>query len=664
MGTLPSVINEHVFLRILTYLVMDHNNDIPLRVRALRQWYTSVTCLNLFFQDEQLLEPGAPNLTQRDCCDPVCRNTLYERSVLISWFYQDGPITPQDPVHYPDLNGERSQLHTLTPSGLSETSSQSDADDLLERVELSGHPEDLETAIPSLKETLKLQPAPHPGRPMLLNKVGNALLIQFEQSGQQEDLEASISFYREALDLRPAPHPLRSMSLSNLAGALLTQFEQSGQQEDLESAIQFYREALDLRPASHPDRSMSLSNLAGALLTQFEQSSQQEDLESAISFYREALDLRPALHPDRSLSLSNLAGALLTQFEQSGQQEDIESAISFNREALDLRLAPHPDRSSSLNNLANALRTQFKASGQQEDLEAAISFYREALNSRVLGHPSARVYWTNLESIFMIAYTHIDDSEYLDKAMHAFCCAVACETAPASQRFQSAKAWAKHADPGHKSALDAYQAAIKLLPRLAMLGLDLPSRQEALTSGTDGLARAAAACAIRSGQCDKAIELLEEGRAAFWSQALQLRIPMTDLREVAPELEARLTRISRAVEQGSLRHVSQDMSNYPQTLMSIEREAARLRRLNDEWLATLEEVRQLESLKDFLQPQRLSKLLGAAAEAPVVVLNASEAGCTALTLTSNGVQHVPLVLTFAHVTALVNLIRMAIAPHS
>ena len=70
------------------------------------------------------------------------------------------------------------------------------------------------------------------------------------------------------------------------------------------------------------------------------------------------------------------------------------------------------------------------------------------------------------------------------------------------------------------SALEAYRAVIGLLPRLAMLGLDLRSRHQALMSGTDGLARIAATCAIQSGWYGEAIELLEKGSAVFCSQAL------------------------------------------------------------------------------------------------------------------------------------------------
>jgi len=53
--------------------------------------------------------------------------------------------------------------------------------------------------------------------------------------------------------------------------------------------------------------------------------------------------------------------------------------------------------------------------------------------------------------------------------MAAFQVAVTCEAAPVSVRFQTAKLWALYADSSHISALDAYKAAIELLPRLAML---------------------------------------------------------------------------------------------------------------------------------------------------------------------------------------------------
>jgi hypothetical protein len=98
-----------------------------------------------------------------------------------------------------------------------------------------------------------------------------------------------------------------------------------------------------------------------------------------------------------------------------------------------------------------------------------------------------------------------------------------------------------------------------------------------------------------------------------------------------------------------------------QRMMSMEQEASRYRRLNTEWLAALEDVRQLDGFQDFLRSSRVSTLQGAATNGPVVLLNASESGSDALIMTSEpGIKHVPLPdLDFTQVHVLVKLIQAA-----
>ena len=392
----------------------------------------------------------------------------------------------------------------------------------------------------------------------------------------------------------------------------------------------------------------------------FNQSGEPADLSEVIALHREALKLRTVSHPFRSMSLTNLAGALATQFSLSRERKVLDEAISLYRVAVVLRPAPHPDRSVSLNDLASTLGTRFNEFGQREDLGEAINALYEALDGLVSGHPSACRISTNLGLTLFLLYTDTHQLEYLDKAMAAYRDAVKCESAPACDRFRAAKSWAGHADSCHKSALEAYRAAIELLPRLAMLGLNLHSRHQALKSGSDGLARDAAACAVRSGQLEMAVELLEEGRGVFWSQALQLRTPITNLHDVAPELEKEVRRISLALEFSSLRDVSRHLSDTPQKVMSMEEEASHFLRLNNEWLATIEEVRKLRGFQDFLRPSRLSTLQDAAVNGPVVVLNTSISGNDALIITLSGVQHIPLPdLSFTDVNILVKLLQAA-----
>ena len=176
---------------------------------------------------------------------------------------------------------------------------------------------------------------------------------------------------------------------------------------------------------------------------------------------------------------------------------------------------------------------------------------------------------------------------------------------------------------------------------MAALSLDVASRQHAMTAGSDGLARDAARCAIRSGHIDKAIELLEAGQSIFWSQVLSLRSPFDQLHKIAPELADKLQNIATKLEIGSYRDVFSDILDNRKKL-SIDREAAQLNRLNEEWAQSLQEVRKLSGFEDFLCPSRLSSLKAAASEHPVVILIANDDESHCLIMTSTIIHHIPL----------------------
>ncbi|THH15951.1 hypothetical protein EW146_g4607 [Bondarzewia mesenterica] len=528
---------------------------------------------------------------------------------------------------------------------------------------LTGQQKDLDEAVQLHREAVALRPAPHPARPRSLNNLANALDTRFSQTGRLDDLDKAISFHREALNLLSASHPDRPSSLNNLAIALVTRFDQMGQRNDLNEAILLHRAALLLQPVPHPSRSGSLVNLASALSKRSHITGQLGGLDQAVVLLREAVMLLPAPHPDRPRSLYSLAIALDRRFSRRGQLDDLNEAVLLHREVLTLRPPAHADRAMSLNQLAFVLSKQFGFAHRLSDLEEAIAACRESLHMLPSDHPEICAYSRNLGDILMSMYSQTGQSNHLVDAMASFRVAVACESASASRRFAAARRWAVCADSNkHPSALEAYKATIQLLPRLAMLGLDLQSRQQVLTktSGSDSLARDAAACAIRSGQFAQAVELLEEGRTVFWSQALQLRTPLDDLRAVEPKLAQKLQDISRVLEQGSFREVSSSMMKNSQDVMSMEAEAVHYRHCNDDWLATLAEIRSLKGFHDFMQPKKLATLLRAASHGPVIILNASRSACDALKLTSSGVEYIPLAdFTFADAEILVQSVQSA-----
>ncbi|KAF8970455.1 CHAT domain-containing protein [Flammula alnicola] len=523
--------------------------------------------------------------------------------------------------------------------------------------------DDVDEAISLYRQALELRPSPHPRRYGSLSNLANALKTRFEQGGQRSDLDEAISLHRQALELRPSPHPLRSSVLNNLASALWTRFEQGGQRSDVDEAISLYRQALELRPSSHPLRSGILNNLASALWTRFEQGGQRRDLDEAISLHRQALKLLPSPHPDRSASLNNLANALKTRFEQGGQRNDLDEAIPLHRQALELRPSPHPDRSASLNNLASALKTQFEQGGERSDLDEVISLHRQALELRPSPHPDRSTSFAALGDILVDAHSLTDrNSDFLEQAMCSFSAATQCLSQPPSRRLNIAKSWIRHADNHqHIHAIDAYDAALQALPQLAALSFSLQSRQEALSAGSDGLARDASRCAIRAGDLVKAVEFLEAGRSIFWSQSLSLRSPFDQLRDIEPQLADKLRHIADALELGSHRDISADISDNRRKL-SRDQEASRLNRLNEEWANGIDEVRKLKGFEDFLRPRRFSELQRAASEYPVVILVANNDGSHCLILTSTTIQHIDLPrLPTRRLQDLVRLVQVAVS---
>jgi hypothetical protein len=253
------------------------------------------------------------------------------------------------------------------------------------------------------------------------------------------------------------------------------------------------------------------------------------------------------------------------------------------------------------------------------------------------------------------------DSEYLDQAMSTFFAATKCISQSASLRFEIAKTWIYYADGiyQHRSAIDAYNAALQTLPQLASLGLDIQSRHKALTAGSDGLARNASKYAIQAKDLSKAVEFLEAGRTIFWSQLLSLRSPIDKLYNIAPELADQLQHISTALELGSYRSMSVELLDNHMKLAQ-DQETSRLNRLYEKWTKAINSVRCLKGFEDFLQPHQLSSLQAAASDFPVVALIANEKDSDILIMMSTNVHHIPLLnLPANELHRLVQLIQVA-----
>jgi hypothetical protein len=241
-------------------------------------------------------------------------------------------------------------------------------------------------------------------------------------------------------------------------------------------------------------------------------------------------------------------------------------------------------------------------------------------------------------------FERLGDLDDLNKSALVLEDAARSITGPAHIRFNSASQWAKLAEnKGLASLLDAYEVALALLPELAWLGLSISDRHYHLLK-TGKVVRNAAAAAIASGQVEKAVEWLEQGRSVIWGQFLDLRSPVDVLSNRHPDLANQLLSLSAQLE-GSGTRASEQEPSTSGTEPSLQSVSDRAHQNAHKREQLLKKIRGLEGFTRFLLPKSISELSLAAKVGPVVILNTSETRCDALALMpglDDEVLHIPL----------------------
>ncbi|CCO33897.1 hypothetical protein BN14_07984 [Rhizoctonia solani AG-1 IB] len=209
-------------------------------------------------------------------------------------------------------------------------------------------------------------------------------------------------------------------------------------------------------------------------------------------------------------------------------------------------------------------------------------------------------------------------------------------------KFNNAFNWARLASKHtFLRPLEAYGAAIELLPQFIWLGATTTQRYDDLLVA-EALAVRAASVAIVSSNYTLAIEWLEHARCVVWNQSLMLRSPLEDLHSVNKDLAARLQVVADTLHSASLE--SRESRALSSGSMSPEEVAQEHRSLAKEYSSLLARVRTIPGFEDFLQPTKSKELVGAARYGPIVVINCDDTHCDALIILPGqyDIKHVPL----------------------
>ncbi|KAG1830279.1 CHAT domain-containing protein [Suillus subalutaceus] len=368
---------------------------------------------------------------------------------------------------------------------------------------------------------------------------------------------------------------------------------------------------------------------------------------------RAALRHCPPGNSRRSSSLNNLALSLRDRFKQRDIMSDLDEAIELHRAALLLRPPGHSDRSSSLNNLAINLRSRFEQRGIMSDLDEAIELHRAALllpspRSIALHYssvPPVIHFDPHLLTISPTAFEADSSSggvqSDLDEAFSLYLQLSCLSNAASRTDLSVVKSWAASADTlNHDSALLAYKTALKFLDQHVALLSSSSHHFDVIREAVSSLATDAFSCSVRHCALTTAVELVEHGRAVFWTQLARFNTPLDEL----SVLSSTGTALAEEFKWLSFHlHNAFDQSTGGQS--------PQIRQLTMQWDDVVSRIRMLHGFSRFLLPPLFSDLQKAAEDGPVIILNASQYGCDALIIHSTeDPVHVSLDTTQAEVS--------------
>jgi Tetratricopeptide repeat len=403
--------------------------------------------------------------------------------------------------------------------------------------ELNGKPADLDAAVNAFRTSLSLTPAGSLLWTTVQSNLGHMLRVGFDNSGQKGHLDDAICALREAALVPRDTTADRAITLTNLAGALMTRYRHYGAMTDLDESIRITRTAIKISPLGHRNLAMAHNGLCAGLYERFDASGDKSDLEEAIRSARAAIKCLPDDHPNLAMHKANLAAMLYQRHKLSGGRTDLANSISLMRASAEKASTRGSDYVAYLANLGLFLSQRFKLSGDVNDLESAVACERSASNALPDDHPVKAGVLANLGSMLLELYESSRDERTRDEALWALRRASEVAAAPPDKRL--AAAWARGsaaaADGLTEEAATGLDAAVRLLPLAAWHGTALPDRERHL-SAWQGLAREAAAWALSADGPDRAVDVLEMGRAVLWSQMLHVRGDLAELRDRKPQL--------------------------------------------------------------------------------------------------------------------------------
>jgi hypothetical protein len=558
---------------------------------------------------------------------------------------------------------------------------------LLLEYDRSGELGFLNKAIELGSQALNMGNFPNPSRrAYFLFRMADSLRDRYQIAGTNgKDLEESVKLYRKASQIILPSDANHSIYLSGLTSALVTQFRWDGDVNHLEEASQLYHRASDIMSTAYPWWPITICGRAHVLGLRFKETGDISELNRAIDLDEKAsAAMRPSAL-NYSGSTLQMISHLCLRFEILHKNDDLEKAITVAekfleslhdgdlnrpkaiiilekarlRHTLDKNSVRHIDLAiekllaikdqlsrfdwcpESLRTLAACYVAKFRRSSAIDAALGAKDAIDEVLKSVNPDHYERFQCLVDAAKIYLEPGTPYHNIEI---ALERLSDALGSTHRDVRSKIHGAKDVLDKIEAEHHDIfttrsslslklLDIIEFAVSLLPRIALFGIHPYARLQSLEEG-QRIAMTGASHALSLSLPEKALEVMEQGRAIFWAHTLRLCSSFDD---IPHDLRDRLLILARRLDK--VVNASEDSMDQ----RYVDREIAQRRKDGDEFNSILERVRCLPGLEGFMLPDRYSALKDVAKKGPTVVLVSSSLACHAIILkSSEDVSIVPL----------------------
>ena len=496
--------------------------------------------------------------------------------------------------------------------------------------EIGGDPDAAALAHDTATEAVLTTSPEHPLR--------GRLLVAFSHSGMSlakltNDVDLAgdaVEAGRAAVGLPTGDSTERALRRSELAYALIAQYALGGDPAAVREAVELAEEAVSLTRADDPDLPLRWAVLCTAA-AEAGGAGEPGMLAKAVEAGRRATETIPEGDPRRPMLLNNYADTLKAQAvtTETSDPHLFDQAERALRTALALLEPGHPDHIRFESALADVLYHRYRQCGDLTALRSSLELAEKSTRESARDHPlwPARVL-TLARTARELAHTGGPRAEELRRV--AISCYRAVATQPSidvERRMFAEQAQAEmFAEADAASRLDAHERVIAAIPAFVSRTLPTADRQERMRT-LDGLADQIIDAGVRSGQVDRALNLIERCRGVLFGDAWGIRRGWVQLREAWPEQAEQLSEIERQLDEADrFAHATITVSEVdgtdPRTVDLRADSARRVRLLAAERDRLLAEVQELPGCQNLLQQPELPALRERLAGHTAVVVSA------------------------------------------